>query len=104
MGAGGKVPLPPTPILMRADAKKKSIDAIKRLEGLTEKLRKLIEDDAYCADILHMALAMQGHIKHIQSAVLESHLHTCAAKKLNSEKDKDAFIAEVINVIGLSKR
>ena len=89
---------------MRTDAKKKSLEAVKRLEGLTKKLRKLVENDAYCTDILQLALAMQGHVKHIQGAVLESHLHTCAAKKLNSEKDKDVFIAEVLKVIGLSKR
>lgn len=89
---------------MRIDAKKKALDATKRLEGLTKKLRTLIEDDAYCADILHLALAMQGHIKHIQIAILESHLHTCGAKKLTSEKEKSAFIAEIISIIGLSKR
>ena len=89
---------------MQATAKKKSLEAINRLEGLTVKLRKLVEDDAYCADILQLALAMQGHLKHIQAAVLESHLHTCAAKKLTSDKDKDAFITEVIQVVGLAKR
>jgi DNA-binding FrmR family transcriptional regulator len=89
---------------MRADAKRKSFDAIKRLEGLTAKLRTLVEEDAYCARILELALAMQGHLKHIQSAVLESHLHTCAEKKLHSRMSKDAFIAELIEVIGLSKR
>lgn len=89
---------------MRTDAKKKTLDAIKRLEGLTVKLRKTVEDDAYCTQILELALAMQGHLKHIQAAVLESHLHTCAAKKLSSPEDKDAFIAEVIKVVGLSKR
>lgn len=103
-GKGIKYPYPLPLSLMREAAKKKSLDAIKRLEGLTVKLRKLVEEDAYCAEILHMALAMQGHLKHIQYAVLESHLHTCAAKKLTSEKDKDAFIAEILNVIGLSKR
>ncbi len=89
---------------MQDTAKKKSLAAINRLEGLTTKLRRLIEEDAYCGDILQLALAMQGHLKHIQAAVLESHLHTCAAKKLTSDKDKDAFIAEVIQVVGLSKR
>lgn len=89
---------------MRLDAKKKTLDAIKRLEGLTVKLRKLTEEDAYCTKILELALAMQGHIKHIQSAVLESHLHTCAAKKLTSPSDKDKFIKEVIHVVGLSQR
>lgn len=89
---------------MQDTAKKKSLAAINRLEGLTAKLRKLVEEDAYCADILQLALAMQGHLKHIQAAVLESHLHTCAAKKLTSDKDKSAFITEVIQVVGLSKR
>ena len=89
---------------MRTDAKKKTLDAIKRLEGLTVKLRKTVEDDAYCAQILELALAMQGHLKHIQAAVLASHLHTCAAKKLSSPKGKEAFIDEVIKVVGLSQR
>jgi len=89
---------------MRTDAKKKTLEAIKRLEGLTAKLRTMVESDAYCTDILELALAMQGHLKHIQAAVLASHLHTCAAKKLTSDNDKDNFIDEVIKVIGLSKR
>lgn len=90
--------------MMKQDAKKKTLDAIKRLEGLTAKLRAQVEEDAYCAQILELALAMQGHIKHIQSAVLESHLHTCAAKKLSTPADKDAFINEVLSVVGLSRR
>ncbi|MEK7136912.1 MAG: metal-sensing transcriptional repressor, partial [Patescibacteria group bacterium] len=61
---------------MRQDAKKKTLDAIKRLEGLLGRLRKEVEEDVYCAKILELALAMQGHLKHIQAAVLESHLHT----------------------------
>ncbi len=89
---------------MRTDARKKSLDAIKRLEGLMKKLHKEVENDTYCARILETALAMQGHLKHIQAAVLESHLHTCAKKKLSSPGDKDAFIAEVIKVVGLSRR
>ena len=89
---------------MRRSAKKKTLDAIRRLEGLTVKLRKSVEDDTYCARILELALAMQGHLKHVQSAVLRSHLHTCAARKLSSPKAKDMFIEEVIKVVGLSKR
>lgn len=89
---------------MKADAKKKSLDAIKRLEGLTVKLRKDVEDDAYCTQILELALAMQGHIKHIQAAVLESHLQTCAVKKMASAKERTEFIEEIIKVVGLSKR
>ncbi len=84
--------------------KKKAIAAIKRLNGLSNKLESMIEEGAYCPKILEMTLAMQGHMKHIQGLVLESHMHTCASKKLSSPKEKDAFIKELMNVIGLSKR
>jgi len=97
------VPLPGTPFHMQEPAKKKALDAVRRLEGLTGKLHTMIDDDAYCVRILEIVLAMQGHLKHIQGTVLESHLHTCAKKRLGS-KDKHAFILELINVIGLSKR
>ncbi len=83
--------------------KAKSSAALNRLEGLLKKVRMMIESDEYCPDILQQVLAMQGHIKHVQEHVLESHLHTCAQKKLSS-KSKDAFIRELVTVIGLSKR
>jgi DNA-binding FrmR family transcriptional regulator len=88
---------------MQQDAKLKTLAAIKRLEGLTVKLHTMVEEDEYCAKVLEIALAMQGQLKHIQGTVLESHLHTCAEKKLAS-KDKDAFIIELLKIIGLSTR
>ena len=84
--------------------KKKALAAIKRLNGLSNKLESMIEEGVYCPKILEMNLAMQGHMKHIQGLVLESHMYTCASKKLSSPKEKDAFIKELMNIIGLSKR
>ena len=83
--------------------KKKALDALKRLNGLSRKLETMIQEDVYCPKILEQALAMQGHMKHIQGLVLESHLHTCAPKKLGSKNEK-AFIRELLKVIGLSQR
>jgi len=89
---------------MRADYKKKALEGIKRLEGLTKKVHAMIESDEYCPHVLENLLAMQGHIKHVQGQVLESHLHTCAKDKIKKEKDYDGFIAEIIRTIGLSSR
>ena len=89
---------------MLPEYKRKALDALKRLEGLTKKVRSMIEQDEYCTHILENLLAMQGHIKHAQGQVLESHLHTCAKKKMQSGKDYDAFIADIIRTIGLSRR
>jgi len=89
---------------MRADYKKKALDGMKRLEGLTKKVRLMIENDEYCPLVLEHLLAMQGHIKQIQGEVLESHLHTCTQKKMKSTKDYDIFIADIVRTIGLSRR
>ncbi len=89
---------------MRADYKKKALEGIKRLEGLTKKVHVMIEEDEYCPHILENLLALQGHMKHIQGQVLESHLHTCAQEKMKKEKDFDGFITEIIRTIGLSSR
>lgn len=89
---------------MRADYKKKALAGMKRLEGLTKKVSVMMDEDAYCAEILAQLLAMKGHIEHIQGQVLESHLHTCAKEKMKKEKDYDGFIAEIIRTIGLSSR
>ncbi len=89
---------------MRADYKIKALEGMKRLEGLTKKVRTMIEQDEYCPHILENLLAMNGHIKHVQGKVLESHLHTCVQEKIKKEKDYDAFIADIIRTIGLSGR
>ena len=89
---------------MRPDYKKKALEGIKRLEGLTKKVRLMLEKDEYCPHVLENLLAMQGHVKYVQGQVLESHLHTCARDKMKKEKDYDGFIAEIIRTIGLSGR
>ncbi len=87
-----------------ADQRKKSIDTLKRMEGLARKVREMLEQDsASCPKILEQVLALMGHVKHLQGLVLESHLQTCAADKLRS-KEKNAFIRELLRAIGHSTR
>ncbi len=89
---------------MLPERKTKSLAALKRLAGLQKKVESMIDADAYCVDILEQILAMQGHLKHIQAQVLESHLRTCAGKRLSSKRDSQAFVQELTQAIGLSQR
>lgn len=89
---------------MLPEKKKKALEGLKRLEGLTKKVRTMVESDEYCTHILENLLAMHGHIKHVQGQVLESHLHTCAKQKMRSSSDYDGFIADIIRTTGLSAR
>lgn len=86
--------------------KKKVQAAIRRLKGLCNRLEIMIEEDADCPRILELVLAMQGHMKHVQGIILESHIHTCGGKNLSTKnkRRKEAFVKELVSVIGLSTR
>lgn len=89
---------------MLPDQKTKAVAALKKIDGLSKKVHQLLEDDAYCPEILRNVLAMKGHLDHVQARILESHMKTCAPKKLSSETEKDEFVEELLKVFGLSTR
>lgn len=91
---------------MLPDQKSKAIAALKRLDGLSKKVHQMLENDDYCPEILRNVLAMKGHLDHVQARILESHMKTCAPKKLasGSEEDRDSFVEELLKVFGLSTR
>ncbi|MBT4119847.1 MAG: metal-sensing transcriptional repressor [Candidatus Peribacter sp.] len=89
---------------MLPDQKAKALAALKRLDGLSKKVATQMDENEHCPEILRNVLAMKGHLDGVQEHILESHMHTCAEKNLSSPKDKDAFIKELLTVIGLSKR
>lgn len=89
---------------MLQNQKEKALAALKRLDGLSKKVSQMLEENEDCPEILRNVLAMKGHLQHVQTQILESHLKTCAPGKLSSEKNKDAFVQELLRVLGLSTR
>jgi CsoR family transcriptional regulator, copper-sensing transcriptional repressor len=89
---------------MLPNQKSKALAALKRLDGLSKKVHQMLEENAYCPEILRNVLAMKGHLDHVQARILESHMKTCAPKKLASEKDRDVFVEELLKIFGLSTR
>lgn len=82
-----------------------ALAALKRLNGLSRKVELMLQQsDGNCPEILRNVLAMKGHLEHVQARVLESHLLTCAPKKLARGAGKREFIRELLRVIGLSTR
>lgn len=86
--------------------KKKSITRLKRIKGQVEGVIRMIEEDKYCPEILTQVLAIQGGLKSTAVSILDSHLHTCASKKLASDDPevREAFIQELIRAFELSTR
>ena len=86
--------------------KKKSLDRLKRLRGQIDGVTKMIEEDAYCIDILTQLRAIEGALKGATTHILESHLMSCGGKNLASEDQavREKFVKELMKVYDISSR
>ena len=70
------------------DEKKLIINRLNRISGQINGIAKMVENDAYCNDILIQLSAVKNSVKSLSSHILENHLYTCVTRDLeNGELD-----------------
>lgn len=72
------------------------------LRGQLEGLSKMIDQDAYCVDVLIQSLAIQNSLKSLDSLILEGHLRTHAAEQFR--KDDDRAVTELVTLFRRSNK
>ena len=71
-----------------SDEKKMIINRLNRINGQINGITKMVENDAYCNDVLIQLSAVINSIKSLSSLILENHLYTCVTRDLeNGELD-----------------
>lgn len=79
-------------------------DVLKRLnyiEGHLGGIRKMIEEDKYCVDILRQTYAVRKAIEKLEAIILEKHLQTCVPEGITSGRE-EAVIAELVQLYNLA--
>ena len=70
------------------DEKKLIIGRLNRISGQVNGIAKMVENDAYCNDVLVQLSAVKNSVKSLSSYILENHLYTCVTRDLeNGELD-----------------
>ena len=69
------------------EERKKLMNRLKRIEGQVRGLQKMLENDAYCADILTQSAAVSAAINSFNKDLLARHLHTCVVRDIRSGDD-----------------
>ncbi len=68
-----------------------------RIEGQIRGIRNMLENDAYCVDILTQVMAAQSALNGFNKELLSSHIKTCVADGVkNGEDDKIDELVETI--------
>lgn len=73
---------------MRQDIKKRASHRSKIIRGQFEGLQKMIDQEAYCMDILTQSLAIQKSLASLNKLVLENHITTHISEMLSSGDSK----------------
>ena len=78
--------------------KGKILHRLQIAKGHLEKVISMVNEGAYCINIVHQSIAVQAALKKADEVVLENHLKTCVADSIRRGKDKEV-IEEVMKVI-----
>ena len=68
--------------------KKKLVNRLSRIEGQIRGIKKMIENDAYCNDVLIQSAAVDAAINAFNRELLSNHIHSCVVRDIREGKDE----------------
>lgn len=88
--------------MLADDSKQKMLARLKRAEGQLAAVRRMVEDDTYCVDVLLQIAAIRGALGKAGHVLLASHLSHCVRAALESgDADaRDRTLDELVEVFG----
>ncbi len=84
-------------------------DTLKRLrnvEGHLRGIERMVDEDAYCIDIIRQISAAQAALSRLSSRVLNDHLHSCLITAVRGEDaaDRERVLKEIGEVYELASK
>lgn len=86
--------------MLSEDQRRQLAARLKRIEGQVAAVRKMVEEDKYCVDILMQMSAARGALGSAGHFLLENHLKTCVAHALDHGEaaDRDTKLQELLDI------
>ena len=70
---------------------------LRRIEGQVRGIQNMLENDAYCADILVQVAAVNAALNSFNKVLLANHVRTCVAD--NIRQGNDEVIEELVTLL-----
>ena len=83
---------PPAYGYLHAGHKEALVNRMRRIEGQTRGIEKMITDDRYCIDILTQIAAVTTALESVATKILEDHVNHCVAGALASGDEAVAAV------------
>lgn len=73
------------------------LNRLSRIEGQIRGIKKMVENDAYCTDILVQVSAANAALNSFNKVLLSNHIRTCVAEDIREGKEET--IDELVSVL-----
>lgn len=65
------------------------VNRLKTARGHLDGVVRMVEDDAYCPDVMKQLSAVQGSLERANRLVLRNHLETCVARAMQEGRTEE---------------
>lgn len=73
---------------------------LKRIEGQTRGLQRMVEDDSYCIDVLTQVAAVTKALQAVSLSLLEDHMNHCVVDAARTgDQEGRAKVTEAVEAI-----
>ena len=86
-----------------SDAKDDALKRLSYIEGHLSGIRKMLEEDKYCVDVLKQTFAVRRAIEKMESILVEGHLHSCVVEGIKEGRE-DQVVGELTDLYLLANR
>ena len=86
--------------MINEETRTKALGRLRRIEGQVQGLQRMIDNEAYCVDILLQISAVQGALDQVQKLLLGRHIESCVSEALRSgsKSERQQKIEELLGV------
>jgi DNA-binding FrmR family transcriptional regulator len=84
-------------------------DTLKRLKTVEGHLRgviRMVEEDAYCIDVIRQIQAVEAALNKISAGILEAHLNSCVTTAIQGSDpvERERVLKEITEVFEMSSK
>lgn len=87
---------------MDQDTQRDVLRRLSYIEGHLAGVRRMIEQDTYCVDVLKQTYAVRRAIEKMEAKMLEGHLHHCVVDGLN--RGDAGVLDELVELYALANK
>jgi DNA-binding FrmR family transcriptional regulator len=83
-----------------ATEKRELLNRLKSIEGHVRGVQRMVDDNAYCIDIIKQTQAIQRALEKFNSLVLADHLNGCVTTAIQSDdsSERERVVTELLQV------